>query len=138
MCIVRSHFRSRLALCSELCVQYSCVQPGAMSGAGCASKIRIGPDKHHYLYTYMGSNTYKCGRGSDWSVAGEVLWMMKAPDGLWYAFDAQQDTVPTSIDHAKVRFVSTGADAHIPGWHPWTMTMSNDAEGDFKTTLIED
>ena len=65
------------------------------------SVIRIGPTKHRYLYTYMGSNTYKCGRGSDWSVAGEVLWMMKAPDGLWYAFDAQQDTVPTSIDHAK-------------------------------------
>ena len=30
MCIVRSHFRSRFALCSELCVQNSCVQPAAM------------------------------------------------------------------------------------------------------------
>ena len=136
MRIVRSHFRSRFALCSELCVQNSCVQPAAMPEP--ASVSRIGPKKHKYFYTYVDTLTYKCERGSDWKGIDEVLWMMKAPDGLWYAFDAQQDTVPTSIDHAKVRFVSTGADAHIPGWHPWTMTMSNDAEMGFKTTLIED
>ena len=134
MCIVRSHFRSRLALCSELCVQYSCVQRAAMSGAGCLGVIRIGPPKLGYVYTYMGSNTYKCGRGSDWKLTGEVLWMMKATDGMWYAFDAPKDgAIPTSVNQAKVRFVSTGADAHIPGWHTWTMTMSNNSE----TTFIE-
>ena len=31
MCIGRSHFRSRFALCSEICVQNSCAQPAAMS-----------------------------------------------------------------------------------------------------------
>ena len=108
-----------------------------MSGPQCASLIRIGKSKFGYVYTYMGSFTYQCERGSDWKVGNEVLWLM-LERGHWYAFDAPKESVPTSVNHEKVRFVSTGADAHIPGWHPWTMTMSNDAVGDFKTTLIED
>ena len=102
------------------------------------SVIRIGPKKHDYVYEYMGNGTYKCGRGSDWKITGEVLWMMKALDDLWYAFDAPTNAIPTSVNHDKVRFVSTGADAHIPGWHTWTMTMSNNAQEEFQTTLIED
>ena len=101
-------------------------------------KIRIGPKKHKYIYTYVGNLTYQCEKGSDWKVAGEVLWLMKAPGGLWYAFDAPEDPIPTSIDDAKVRFVSTGPNANDPGWHTWTMTMTqNNATGSFETTVLD-
>ena len=136
MCIVRSHFRSKCQLSSELSVQNSGVQPAAMSAM--LSVIRIGHPKYRYVYTYMGNVTYKCARGSDWAVGNEVLWMIKAQDDLWYAFDAPNDAIPTSVNHDKVRFVSTDADAHIPGWHKWTMTMSNNDQGQFVTTPIED
>ena len=132
MCIVRSHFRSRFALCSEFCVQNSCVQPAATP----ASVLRIGKVKFGYVYTYVGDGTYKCERGSDWRGTNEVLWLRKDEhDGLWYALDA-----PHWIDtpHDKVIFISTGRDALTPGWHTWTMTKGGYGEGSFKTTLIAD
>ena len=136
MRIVRSHFHSRFALCSELCVQNSCVQPAAMSLT--PSTIRIGPNKHGYVYIYVGNGIYKCRRGSDWCGTNEVLWLIKE-DGHWFAFDAPNDHNPTSVDHEKVRFVSTGAEAHKAGRHYWTMMMSHTLQvGDFWTTIMED
>ena len=135
MRIVRRHVRSRFALSSELCVQNSCVQPAAMSGT--PSVIRSGPQRHGYVYTYVGDGTYKCERGSDWKDNNEVLWLMKEHDA-WYAFDAPENAIPTSVPTNKVIFISTGADAHIAGWHTWIMKKSNnDAQGRFQTTLIE-
>ena len=108
-----------------------------MSGPGCATLIRVGKPKYGYVYTYMGNGTYKCERGSDWKVGNEVLWLIKE-DGLWYAFDAPKDPIPTSVNHDKVRFVSTGAEAHKPGKHR-TMMMSHALQqGDFWTTIMED
>ena len=110
MCIVRSHFRSRFASCSELCVQNSCVQPAAMADP--PSMIRIGKEK------YM---TYKCGRGSDWAGWGEVLWLMKEENNNWYAFDAPETPVPTEVNHDKVNFETDDADAHVAGGYiKWT------------------
>ena len=96
MCIVRSHFRSRFASCSELCVQNSCVQPAAMADP--PSMIR-----------------YKCGRGSDWAGWGEVLWLMKEENNNWYAFDAAEPPVPTEVNPYKVNFETDDADGHIVG-----------------------
>ena len=112
---VRSHFRSSFASCSELCVQNFCVQPGAMEGPEnqFPAVIRVGKREYNYIYTYRGNATYKCGRGSDWKVGNEVLWLMKE-EGKWYAFDAPNDQIPASVDPNKVRFVSAHADAHIP------------------------
>ena len=135
MRIVRSHFRSRFALCSELCVQNSCVQPAAMP----ASVIRIGKVKFGYVYTYVGDGTYKCERGSDWCLLHEVLWLRKETDGLWYAFDGpKHGAIPTFVPHDKVRFKSADTNANIPGWHTWAMTMSDDEEGSFETTKLSD
>ena len=144
MCIVRSHFISRFALCSELCVQNSCVQPAAMSLT--PSTIRIGPNKHGYEYTYVGNGIYKCRRGSEWCGINEVLWLMKEHDvnppfdhdDVWYAFDAPQDAIPTSVPHNKVIFMSTGPDANLKGSHTWILTKSNDSKGQFKTTVIQE
>ena len=138
MCIVRSHFRSRFALCSEICVQYSCVKPAAMSNF--PSFIRIGKFKYGYVYTYVGDGTYKCERGSDWCGTNEVLWLRKEHDGLWYAFDAPDYlSTPTFVEHDKVIFKSAGTDVHIPGWHPWTLlNKSNHDQAWFETTLIVD
>ena len=109
-----------------------------MSGPEYATVIRVGKPVHHYVYTYMGNGTYKCEHGSEWKVGNEVLWLIKE-DGLWYAFDAPKDPIPTSVNHDKVRFVSTGAEAHKPGKHPWTMMMSHALQvGDFWTTIMED
>ena len=139
MCIVRSHFRSRFALCSEICVQYSCVKPAAMSDF--PNAIRIWKGIFGYVYTYVGDGTYKCERGSDWCGTNEVRWLRKDErDGLWYAFDAPDCiNTPTFVEHEKAIFKSADADVLIPGWHTWTLVKTpNHAEGEFQTTLIED
>ena len=108
--------------------------------------IRIGPEKHGYVYTYVGNGTYKCRRGSDWKGINEVLWLMKEHDvnppfdhdDVWYAFDAPQDAIPTSVPHNKVIFMSTGADANLPGSHTWILIKSKNSQGWFTTTVIED
>ena len=132
---VRSHFRSSFASCSELCVQNSCVQPAAMSDP--PMRIRIGKQKFHYNYTYVGNMTYKCGRGSDWAGWGEVLWLMKEENNNWYAFDAPETPVPTDVNHDKVIFETADANAHIAGEHTWIMKKSKGEQpGKFETFLI--
>ena len=108
-----------------------------MSGTEFAPAIRVGKRKFHYVYNHIGNGTYKCVRGSDWKNGDEKLWLIEK-DGHWYAFDGPNNHTPTSVDHEKVRFVSTDAEAHKDGRHSWTMMMSKTQEvGYFDTTIIE-
>ena len=103
-----------------------------------ASKIRIGKEHFNYVYTYQGNGIYKCVRGSDWCEVGECLWLMRDDNG-WYAFDGPQDgRLPTEIPHDKVRFSTKDLTANLPGRHVWAMTMSDNEEGGFDTTKLED
>ena len=40
-------------------------------------KLRIGPEKHKYVYTRLTDVAYKCRRGSEYATAGHVLFPCK-------------------------------------------------------------
>ena len=53
------------------------------------SRRRIGPASHGYVYSLVRPGLWKCERGSDWSRAGEVLFLFEK-DVFSVAADAEE------------------------------------------------
>ena len=85
---------------------------------GNPSRIRIGPEKHRYVYTNT-EGVWTCSRGSDWSVPGEVL-VLVAIDDYVVACDATIDPVNGAPLTRQQIFRIPIDDLPLnEGWHSW-------------------
>ena len=82
-------------------------------------KLRIGPERHDYVYTRIGPDVYRCSRNADRSdeLPGSVLFLVMR-GGLWEAVHAP---VSASVEEARLGspVFRTAEDATLAGDHEW-------------------
>ena len=89
------------------------------------TSFRIGPTRHHYEYHILDTNFYKCGRGSDWAQAGEVLFLVQDKE-YWVALDASCGATTAAETLAIGHPVFRSRDLILnPGWHKWETNYSS-------------
>ena len=98
-------------------------------------KVRIGPEKHHYVYTRLTNVAYKCRRGSDYARAGHVLFLSRTSSGQWIAYDgpdSDDSAMPPMLDPTFTSY----EDVLLEGPHTWRMEKWGGRESSFKTTVL--
>ena len=98
-------------------------------------KLRIGPEKHKYVYTRLTDVAYKCRRGSEYATAGHVRFLVKLPNGQWNAYDginSDDGAIPPMSDPIFTSY----EDVLLQGWHSWRMQKWDGRESPFMTTVL--
>ena len=105
--------------------------------------IRIGLDKHGYIYSRVMNTLYKCCRGSDNCPTGHKLWLYKFTgfgDFQWIAYDTpDHDNLPPMEPPATYnpdRIFSSIEDIVVEGRHSWRIYAGDGRESTFMTTVL--
>ena len=62
--------------------QWAPVEEGYVGRRALPLRIRIGPERHGYVYRLRySSGVYQCERGSDWANVGDRLFLYRTPGG---------------------------------------------------------
>ena len=106
-------------------------------GGGYGKYVRIGPERHAYVYAQESAEFLRCSRGSGSAAGNEVLFMYKETDGVWYAVDAPRNS--RSLADVKMDAVPvfrTREAALEEGWHTWetNWNVASRARPDWRAT----
>jgi hypothetical protein len=82
-------------------------------------RLRIGSERHNYVYRRLSNDLFECDRGSDWAMAGYVLFLYTC-GRTWFAADAPQgsDTIEKVLLSGIVVF-ATDENPLQEGFHIW-------------------
>ena len=94
------------------------------------TRLRIGPERHNYVYRRLDKFTWLCVRKSDWGVVGEKL-VLKYVGGKWTAYDC---VVPSNVDDLMengppqgIPVFETFENPIQPGSHLWRTNWNRSA-----------
>ena len=94
----------------------------------------VGPEMHGYVYVFRNPGLWKCGRGSDWSRAGEVLFIFEK-DGFWVAADAEEcETESKVIAATGQALFRTAENALALGWYTWESNFASRGHTEWRST----
>ena len=113
-----------------------------MASEPAATRLRIGSEKHGYIYDRLDENTWQCVRGSDQAADGEKLVLKKSEsEGHWTAFDV---TSHVEAETSGVPVFRTSENPIEEGKHIWQANWNRsrsspewrDMGGGFMTTHL--
>jgi hypothetical protein len=82
-------------------------------------KLRIGPERHGFIYTQLSSSLWKCCRASEAGVSGQKLFLYQA-FGYWFAVDAAEAfSTQAEVAAGGRPAFRTSENAIEAGWHTW-------------------